>query len=64
MGNADEVRENSVYMTDFDVTAEDWARIMQGPAQFGCRQFVVSKGGGTVPSGEIKWEAGVQGLKF
>ena len=64
MNNADEVRENSVYMTDFDVTAEDWARIMQGPTLFGCRQFVVSKGGGTVPSGQMKWEGGVQGLKF
>src|SRR5262249_4531076 len=64
MRNADEVRENSAYDTDFDVTAEDWARIMQGPTLFGCRQFVVSKGGGIVPSGEMKWEAGVQGLKF
>ncbi len=64
MRNADEVRENSIYMADFDVTAEDWARIMQGPTQFGCRQFVVSKGGGTVPTGEMKWGDGVQGLKF
>ena len=63
-GVSDEMRENSPYMEDFDVTAEDWARIMQGPTLFGCRQFVVSKGGGTVPSGEMKWEAGVQGLKF
>jgi hypothetical protein len=61
---SDETRQNSVYLEEFDVTAEDWARIMQGPTLFGCRQFVVSKRGGTVPSGETKWEAGVQGLKF
>jgi hypothetical protein len=61
---SDETRQNSPYSEEFDVTAEDWARIMQGPTLFGCRQFVVSKGGGTVPSGETKWEAGVQGLKF
>jgi hypothetical protein len=61
---SDETRQNSAYFEDFDVTAEDWARIMQGPTLFGCRQFVVSKGGGTVPSGEMKWEAGVQGSKF
>jgi hypothetical protein len=61
---SDEVRENSQYMTSFDVTAEDWARIMHGPTEFGCRQWEVSKGGAVVPKGQIKWQTGVQGLKF
>lgn len=61
--NADEVRQNSAYLEKFDVTAEDWATIMQGPTLFGCRQWV-GKGKVIAPDGEMKWEAGVQGLKF
>jgi hypothetical protein len=61
---SDETRQNSSYMEEFDVTAEEWGRIMQGPAQFGCRQWVVSKGGAIVPNGEMKWADGIQGLKF
>jgi hypothetical protein len=61
---SDETRENSFYMEEFDVTAEEWARIMQGPAQFGCRPWVLSKQGAIIPKGAMKWGDGIQGLKF
>jgi hypothetical protein len=61
--NANETRENSPSMEELDVTAEDWARIMQGPAQFGCLPWV-EKGKAIVPNGEMKWADGVRGLKF
>jgi hypothetical protein len=61
---SDETRQHSPYMQQFDATGEEWARIMQGPAQFGCRPWVASKQGGVVPKGEMKWGDGIQGLKF
>lgn len=61
---SDEFRQNSPYVTKFDVTTEEWAGIIQGPAQFGCRQWEVSHGGAIVPKGQMKWTDAVQGLKF
>jgi hypothetical protein len=61
---SDQVREFSPYMEDFDVTPEQWARILQGPARFGCRQWDTTSGGAIAPKGSFKWTAAVKGLKF
>jgi len=61
---SDQVREFSPYEEDFDVTPEKWAKILQGPANFGCRQWDTTSGGAIAPKGSIKWTPAVQGLKF
>jgi hypothetical protein len=61
---SDQVRKFSLYMEDFDVSAEEWAKVLQGPARFGCRQWDVTPGGAIAPKGPLKWTAAVRGLKF
>lgn len=61
---SDQVRKFSPYVEDFDVSAEEWAKVLQGPARFGCQQWDVTPGGAIAPKGPLKWTAAVKGLKF
>lgn len=64
MRNMDEYRRSSPYIEDLDLSAEQWAKILQGPARFGCQQWDVTPGGAIARKESVKWAPAVKGLKF